>query len=147
MGCCLAAPSHCLNQRWLLISDILRRLPEINSNASAQATILYSGIENCTFKITAPFSRGQWVNIFTAWWLICLAGANPLPKRWIIARESPGPYVIENYIKMQFSLTKIPFKVPSAKGLPFRPDLNLRALRKRFKFEIKIRQILRWGKY
>ena len=36
MACCLTAPSHYLNQYWLLISDVLWNSPTSNSTASAQ---------------------------------------------------------------------------------------------------------------
>ena len=55
------APSHCLNQCWLLISEVLWHSPKSNLTVSAQATILYNEFENYTFKITAISPRGQWV--------------------------------------------------------------------------------------
>ena len=41
MTCCLTAPSHCLNQCWLLTAEVLWHSPESNFTASAHATILY----------------------------------------------------------------------------------------------------------
>ena len=40
-----------LNQRCLLISEVLWHSPESNSIVSAQVTILYNEFENCTFKL------------------------------------------------------------------------------------------------
>ena len=62
MACCLTAPSHYLNQCWLIISKVLwhssqdiiiRRFKDSNQR---------SKIENCIFKITLRSPRGQWVN-------------------------------------------------------------------------------------
>ena len=52
------APSHYLNQYWLLISEVLWHSPV---SASAQATIMYHEFENYTFIITGTYPRGQWV--------------------------------------------------------------------------------------
>ena len=44
IDCCLLAPSHYLNQCWLIISEVL--WPESNFRMSAQAIILYNEFEN-----------------------------------------------------------------------------------------------------
>ena len=62
MACCLTAPSHYLNQCWLLISQILWHSPESNFTLTAHATILYNEFENHTFKIPATSPRGEPVN-------------------------------------------------------------------------------------
>ena len=62
MACCLMAPSHFLNQCWLLISKVLWHLPENNFTMSTLATILYYEFENHTFKITSISPRDHWVN-------------------------------------------------------------------------------------
>ena len=51
MACCLMAPSHYLNQRWLLINDVLWHLPE--SDFITQAAILCDEFGSYTIKITA----------------------------------------------------------------------------------------------
>ena len=61
MAGCLTAPSHYLNQCWLLISEALWHLPGSNFTASAPTIILYYEFENYTSKITATSLRGQWV--------------------------------------------------------------------------------------
>ena len=62
-GTLLMAPSHCLNQCWLLLSEILWHSLESNFAASGHTTILYNEFENYALKITAMSSlRGQWVN-------------------------------------------------------------------------------------
>ena len=73
MACCLTAPSHYLNQCWLLISDVSWHSSENNWTVSAQAIILYNNFENDALKITATSPRGQWVN--SLW----LSGAYALP--------------------------------------------------------------------
>ena len=62
MACSLTAPSHNLNQYWLLISKIQWHSYECHFPASIQANMLYSESDNQTFKITATSPRGQWVD-------------------------------------------------------------------------------------
>ena len=70
MACCLTAPSHYLNQCWLLISEVPWHLPDNNFTVSAQSTILYNEFENLTFIITstAKSPKGQWVHESVATW-------------------------------------------------------------------------------
>ena len=66
MACCLMAPSHYLNQYWLLISVVLYhspQSPESSFTVIAQATFLYNEFENYTLKIIAICPRGQWVKL------------------------------------------------------------------------------------
>ena len=58
LSSCLMAPSHYLNQYWLLISEILWHSPESNFTASTQATNLFNEFENYTFKIVLPHLLG-----------------------------------------------------------------------------------------
>ena len=51
----------CLNQCWLIISEVLWHSPENNFTAIVQSIILYNKFENYTFKIIVTFPRGQWV--------------------------------------------------------------------------------------
>ena len=46
MACCLMAPSHYLNQCWLLFAEVLWSSPESNFTANVQATVLYNEFEN-----------------------------------------------------------------------------------------------------
>ena len=63
MACCLKAPSHYLNQCWLIVHEVPRHSYESNFTMSVQAIILYNGFEKKnTFKITSESHRGQWVN-------------------------------------------------------------------------------------
>ena len=81
MACCLTAPSHYLNQCWLVIKDVLWLAPESNFTRRA---IKYSQIHNMCSEITflkllphIPQTpsvhtlgvcislRGQWVNVMS----------------------------------------------------------------------------------
>ena len=62
MACCLAAPSHYLNQFRLRISEVLWQSPESNFTVSAQTTILYNEFETRTFEITITSPGGEWVH-------------------------------------------------------------------------------------
>ena len=62
MACCLTAPSHYLNQCWLLASNILWHSPGSNLEMTGQAPNLYNEFEKYTFKISATPPRCQWVN-------------------------------------------------------------------------------------
>ena len=65
MACCLTAPSRYLNHGWLLISEVLCNLHEIDFTVSAQSAIMCSTFKNCTFKITTASPRGQWVKVIS----------------------------------------------------------------------------------
>ena len=51
MACCLTAPSHYLNQCWLIISAVLWRSPESNFTASVPAIILYMSLKIILLKL------------------------------------------------------------------------------------------------
>ena len=53
MACCLTAPSHYLNQCWLIISKVLWHSSE---------DIMIRRFEDYIFKITLRSPRGQWLN-------------------------------------------------------------------------------------
>ena len=56
MACCLAAPSHYLNQCWLTIKGVLWHLPESNFTRSIHGCNPQYVFEDCTFKITITSS-------------------------------------------------------------------------------------------
>ena len=60
MACCFMAPSHNLNQCWLMTNKAPWHSPKSYFTASDQATALYNKFENHTFKIKATSPRGQW---------------------------------------------------------------------------------------
>ena len=61
MACCLMAPSHYLNQCWLIISEVWHS-PELK----IQDIYPWYVFENDPFKITAT-SPGQWVKSLFTW--------------------------------------------------------------------------------
>ena len=65
MACCLMAPSHYLNQSWLLIGEVWWHSQESNFIVNARDFILHNGFYNHTFKIMAISPMGQWVNSYT----------------------------------------------------------------------------------
>ena len=62
MACFLPAPSHYLNQCWLLFSEVLWHSPEINFLGSVSDSSLYHYLYNYTFTIIAASPRRKWVN-------------------------------------------------------------------------------------
>ena len=62
-ACCLTAPSHQLNQCWLLIRQVQWHSLGSNFTVSAQTSILYNEFENYSFAIIATSRRGQWVKL------------------------------------------------------------------------------------
>ena len=85
MACCLAAPSHNLNQCWLIISKVLWHSAEGISQEMLKISVLgmrlkitnmrlqllwklwvwdYNCFENYKFEVTVTLPRGQWVNNF-----------------------------------------------------------------------------------
>ena len=61
MAWCLTAPSHYLNQCWLIISEVQWQLYEGNFARDA-STINHQNLsENYISKISFKFPRGQWV--------------------------------------------------------------------------------------
>ena len=86
MACCLAAPSQYRNQCWPSINEVPRHLNQRNFTVSAQATVLYHGLEIVLLKLTvacsgiAPCLAIRAVMWGEEWWLrstseICL-------KKW-----------------------------------------------------------------
>ena len=61
MACRLTAPSHHLNQCWLIISEVLWHSPEGNFAGNAPDIYHRHDFENDKFKITAASPRDQWV--------------------------------------------------------------------------------------
>ena len=62
MACCLKAPSHYLNQCWLIMNLMLWHPPENNSIGISQNINSINEFENHNFKIITVSPRGQWVN-------------------------------------------------------------------------------------
>ena len=63
MACCQMAPSHYLNQYWLLITmGVLWHSPDSNVTRSAHEFNRWHVLRNPTFKAATTSPRGQWVN-------------------------------------------------------------------------------------
>ena len=62
MACCLTAPRHTTNVDFSSVRFCVIHLRTISQ--SAQGNILSNEIENYTSKITARYTRGQWVKKF-----------------------------------------------------------------------------------
>ena len=61
MACCLTAPSHYLNQCWLIIIKVLWHSSEGIIMRRSKDTNQQNKIENYIFRITFRSPRGQWV--------------------------------------------------------------------------------------
>ena len=62
MACCRTAPSHYLNQCWLIINGVLWYSPCNNFTGSACDISSWYEFENYNFEIMATSPRCQWVN-------------------------------------------------------------------------------------
>ena len=62
MACCLTAPSHYLNQCWIIISKVQWHSSECNFRRDASAINHKYQLENHLSKISLKSLRGQWVN-------------------------------------------------------------------------------------
>ena len=75
MACCLMAPSHYLNQCWLIISKVQWHSSECKFTRDSSAISHWNWLENYLSKILFKSPRGQWVNPWTAeyaLWLLLL---------------------------------------------------------------------------
>ena len=61
MACCLSAPSHYLNQCWLIIIKVQRHSSEGNFTIDTSAINHWNYLTNYLSKISFKFPRGQWV--------------------------------------------------------------------------------------
>ena len=62
MALCLTAPSHYLNQCWLIIRKVQWYSSEDNFTSDISAIIHWNKLENYLYKIPLKSPRGQWVN-------------------------------------------------------------------------------------
>ena len=65
MACCLMAPSHYLNQFWLIISKVWWHSSKDNFTAGISAINHCNWLEKYSFKISLKSLRPQWVNYST----------------------------------------------------------------------------------
>ena len=62
MACCLTAPSHYLNQCWLIIHEVSWHSSEGNFTGPAQDSYPWYKFENYQLKMTARSPSAQWIN-------------------------------------------------------------------------------------
>ena len=62
MACCLTAPSHYLNQSWLIISKVQRHSSEGDFAIDTPAINHWNYLQNNLSKISFKSSRSKWVN-------------------------------------------------------------------------------------
>ena len=67
MACCLAAPSHYLNQWWLIISRVQSHSYEGSFIRDTSAIDHYNQLENYSSQIYFEPPRGQWADVFWSW--------------------------------------------------------------------------------
>ena len=138
MDCCLTAPSHYLNRCWLLTDEFLWHLHGTNFTVNAQATILYNGFENLTFKLLQHLPGAS---ALTHWGRVThlsvskqntIGSDNGLsPGRrqaitWtnagLLSIGPSGTNFSEIRVEIQgFSFTKVHLKMSSTKWRPFCP--------------------------
>ena len=63
MACCLTAPSHYLNQYWVVIKGVPWNSSECNFSRSDHELIHNTCLDITLFEITAVAPRAQWVKI------------------------------------------------------------------------------------
>ena len=109
MAYCLTAPSYCLNQCWLIISEVVWK----NFTLSVQSTILYNGFEKYAF-ITSKSPRGQWVavrlqctlNNSELWNTECWTNGGPWRRHQMEIYSVLLPFVRGIHRSLVVSLTK-----------------------------------------
>ena len=99
MACYLMAPSHYLNQCWLIISAVLWHSTLSNLTVSAWALIRYNEFHKYTFKITAISPRDQWVNRqainFNTWTYVFKTSQDPMIRCLIYTEYWNQPLIAE----------------------------------------------------
>ena len=66
MACCLTAPSHYLDQRWLFFCKVWHLAKGVIIIWRSGDTNKWNKIKHCIFKNAYLSPRGQWVNMNTA---------------------------------------------------------------------------------
>ena len=88
MACCLTAPSHYLNQYWLIISEVLWHSSESITMRRSEDTNQKNKIENYIFRIAFRSPWGQWVKLYDMivlileWYLIIRGQQRDLWINW-----------------------------------------------------------------
>ena len=61
MSCCLTAPSHYLDQCWLMISEVLWHSPDSNFTENTLDIYHWNDFEIYSFETVVKSHRGQWI--------------------------------------------------------------------------------------
>ena len=86
MACCLMAPSHYLNQCWLIISKVQWHSSECNFTRDTSAISHWNKLENYLSKILFKSPRNQWVKRhFSSWTLPNRGNHTITPVPWRIS--------------------------------------------------------------
>ena len=88
MACCLMAPSHYLNQCWLIISKVQWHSFEGNFTIDTSAINHWNYLENYLSKILFKSPRGQWVKAGTQQTSFrCRSGIlhDPIHLIWVVS--------------------------------------------------------------
>ena len=64
MACCLMAPSHDLNQHWLVTNGVLHHSPKDNSTGNAHQRNHYNTLQNDTSQNQSHIPSGQSLKLF-----------------------------------------------------------------------------------
>ena len=90
MACCLMTPSHCLNQCWLMISEVLWHSPDSNFTENTSDIYRWTEFEIYSFETVVKSPRSQWVKWATAiaGWTMTLFGH----ASWPMQLECNFPY-------------------------------------------------------
>ena len=97
MACCLTAPSHYLNQCWLIIDEVPWHSSQGIILRWCEDTNQLNKIENCSFKMASRSPRGQWVKYAHGFAVVCFAVVMLWVRggyTWSIYPYSPGLFKI-----------------------------------------------------
>ena len=81
MAWCLTAPSHYLNQCWLIISEVQWHSYLGNFTRDTSTINHQNQFQNYISKISFKFPRGQWVKQWWWWWWLWCFSFNSLRPR------------------------------------------------------------------
>ena len=109
MACCLMAPSHYLNQCWLITSKVLWHSSEGNFIRDTSATIHQSQLENYLPEIKLKSPRGQWVNGTWPVWHQATIWANSdlFNAHWILTNKIPWELTKKEKCPVKKTILKI----------------------------------------
>ena len=109
MAYCLTAPSHYLNQCWLIISKVQWHSSECNFTRDTSAISHWNWLESYLSKILFKSPRGQWVNssvyLLQQFFLFFGGCGQPYKQPWLsIARHECPEHISASWRKKIASL-------------------------------------------